>query len=106
MKLVVCCCPLDKVDYVCQDLLEKGLASCVNAIPEIQTMFRWKGKIVNREEALLLIQTPVDKPDELINSVANLYPSELPPIITLAIISGHYPYLKWAEEELPQKAKS
>jgi periplasmic divalent cation tolerance protein len=47
--------------HIAQDianaLLQKHLAACVNIVPQIQSMYEWKGKIVNNTEVLLIIKT-------------------------------------------------
>src|SRR5262249_39208891 len=38
-------------------LVQKRLAACVNVIPQIQSVYRWQGRIENACEHLLLIKT-------------------------------------------------
>ena len=38
-------------------LVEGGLAACVNVLPAVTSIYRWKGKLEKEEERLLVIKT-------------------------------------------------
>jgi periplasmic divalent cation tolerance protein len=38
-------------------LVERRLAACVNVIPQVQSIYRWKEKVEEAEEWLLVIKT-------------------------------------------------
>ena len=39
-------------------LLEQRLAACVQILPEMESVYRWQGKIERQKEVLLLINIP------------------------------------------------
>jgi periplasmic divalent cation tolerance protein len=39
-------------------LVERGLAACVNIVPQIESVYRWQGKVETSKEWLLLIKNP------------------------------------------------
>ena len=53
-------------------LLEKRLVACVSSIPQIQSMYHWKGKIETAQEILLLCKTTATKQQDLMAEITAL----------------------------------
>ena len=50
--LVLCTFPESaSVKTIAETLVNEELAACVNIIPDVQSIFRWQGKIDNANEA-------------------------------------------------------
>jgi len=79
-------------------LLEKRLAACVQTMP-IQSAYRWKGKVKNEPEILMLIKTKVSLYPEVEAFIRANHSYEVPEIILLPIADGLDGYLRWIEEE-------
>jgi periplasmic divalent cation tolerance protein len=84
-----------KAEEIARCLVSERLASCVNILPQILSIYRWKGQIETEPETLLIIKTRGDRVDEVINRVAAIHPYEVPEVISLPIEKGHEPYLDW-----------
>ena len=76
-------------------LLEKELAACVNIIPKISSVYRWKGQIKSESEVLLLIKTTKDLETEVYREVQNVHSYDTPELITFTITKGSETYLDW-----------
>ncbi|XP_045861591.1 protein CutA isoform X3 [Meles meles] len=51
-------CPNEKVaKEIARAVVEKRLAACVNLIPQITSIYEWKGKIEEDNEVLMMIKT-------------------------------------------------
>ena len=83
---------------IAEALVERRLASCVNIVPQIHSVYRWKGAVENAEEYLLIIKTLRSKEEQIRNAIAELHSYELPECITIAIESGSPEYLAWIDE--------
>lgn len=78
-------------------LVERGLAACVNVLPAVTSIYRWKGKLEREEERLLLIKTRADRFAALRDALVALHPYEVPEVLALAVADGHAPYLQWLD---------
>jgi periplasmic divalent cation tolerance protein len=77
-------------------LVELQLATCVNLFPgEVESIYRWKGKIETGKEVVALIKTTKYK--ELEEKLAKLHPYEVPEIIAIEITTGLPAYLNWLQ---------
>ena len=76
-------------------LVEKQLAACVNIIPNISSVYRWKGKIQSEPEVLLLIKTTKDLETAVYEEVQAVHSYNTPELVTLPITNGSETYLDW-----------
>jgi len=76
-------------------LVGAHLAACVQILPEIESVYRWQGKIERQAEVLLLAKTTRGKFDELEREVRSLHSYDTPEIIAVPVIAISTPYLKW-----------
>lgn len=93
--LVQVSCPPDQADSISLDLLESGLASCINVIPLVKSFYRWKGKLQQDNESLLLIKCSADSYRLLEKHILDIHPYELPEIIIVSVSGGLTDYLDW-----------
>ena len=76
-------------------LIGAHLAACVQILPEMESVYRWEGKIERQAEILLLAKTTRSKFEELEREVRALHSYETPEIIALPVVAGSAPYLAW-----------
>ncbi|AWR97810.1 divalent cation tolerance protein CutA [Acidianus sulfidivorans JP7] len=85
---------------IAKTLVEEKLAACVNIIPYVKSIYTWEGKVVEDDEAILIIKTESDVKDKIIKRIKEIHPYELPEIITLDITGGLENYLNWIRENV------
>jgi periplasmic divalent cation tolerance protein len=83
---------------VATGLVEQGLAACVNIVPGISSVYRWKGAVERASEVLLLIKTRSERFEAVRQALVALHPYELPEIVALPLEAGHAPYLAWLDD--------
>jgi len=93
-------CPPDRAEALASALVEGRHAACVNILPKIRSVYRWKGEVQRDDEALLVIKTRAAAFDALKAAVLKLHPYELPEVIAVSVERGHQPYLDWVLENV------
>jgi periplasmic divalent cation tolerance protein len=88
-------------ETIARELVQRGLAACVNVVPGLVSIYRWKGQVQREEEWLLLIKTRGERLPALREALVSLHPYELPEMVALPIEDGHPPYLAWIDENTP-----
>ena len=76
-------------------LVGAHLAACVQIFPEIESVYRWEGKIERQAEVLLLAKTTRAKFDDLEREVRALHSYDTPEIVAVPVVTGSAPYLDW-----------
>jgi periplasmic divalent cation tolerance protein len=76
-------------------LIEERLAACVNALPEMESFFRWHGAVERDRERQLLIKTTEARLPALKNRLHEMHPYDLPEFLVIRVIDGTDDYLRW-----------
>lgn len=90
----------DEARKIAQHLVEHRLAACVNILPQIESIYRWQGKVESSREWLLLIKTSVERFTAVRAAIQELHSYELPECIALSIEEGSSEYLQWLEKSV------
>jgi len=94
--LVLCTASTEKEALqIAQTLVEREEAACVNVVPMIHSVYRWKGKISSETEQLLLIKTTQALLEDVKKTVKELHSYELPEIVSISVDDGDKNALAW-----------
>ncbi|MCK4405470.1 MAG: divalent-cation tolerance protein CutA [Hadesarchaea archaeon] len=81
-------------------LVSEKLAACVSTVPNVTSVYRWRGKVERAREVLVVAKTSMKKLDRLIPRIKELHSYEVPEILALRIERGLPEYLKWLGKSL------
>jgi periplasmic divalent cation tolerance protein len=79
-------------------LVEEHLAACVNLLPPVESIYRWKGEIETATETLALMKTTEDQYWLFEARLKELHSYEVPEIVAFRASSGLPAYLRWVDE--------
>jgi periplasmic divalent cation tolerance protein len=97
--LFTTCRSPDEAERLARMVVERRLAACVNILPPVRSIYRWRGKIEESAESLLLIKTSRPRFDELSEALRAAHSYEVPEILALPVVAGSPGYLDWLEKE-------
>lgn len=80
-------------------MVTANLAACANIIPAVQSIYRWKGKIVKGREVLIILKSTKARYPALEGAIKKLHSYETPEIIALSVSDGLDQYLAWVINE-------
>ena len=84
---------------ISQALISKRRIACANIYPEIQSCYRWKGRIENEAEIPLAVKTREENFSLIVDDVQELHPYETPGIIGVPVEFVNEDYLEWVYSE-------
>jgi len=87
-------------ERIARALVDERLAACVNIVPGVVSIYRWKGNVEQEPELMLVIKTLAERVEALKARLVQLHPYELPEVVVIPIGGGHAPYLAWIEEQV------
>ena len=82
-----------------EGVVNAKLAACANVIPGIQSIYRWKGKVVKAQEVLLILKSTKPRYSALEKTIKAMHTYETPEIIALQVKEGLDQYLGWVRNE-------
>ena len=81
-------------------LVDERLAACVNVLPAMTSVYRWKGTVEQDREQQLVIKTSRDRLAALEARIRQLHAYELPEFLIIAADGGSEAYLAWVKESV------
>ena len=100
MIVLTTCGSIEEARSIASALVERQLAACVNIVPQVESIYRWKGQVEAGSECLLLIKTTEGAFEHLRNAIRELHSYEVPEFIAIHIEDGSAAYLKWIEDSV------
>jgi periplasmic divalent cation tolerance protein len=82
-------------EALAQSLVERRLAACVNVLGPARAYYRWKGKVEETEERVLLIKTVRDNLDRVREAIKAGAGYEMPEMLVVDVADGDEAYLNW-----------
>lgn len=80
-------------------LLRERLIACANIIPNIESLYWWKGKIQRHGEAAIIAKSKAANKNKIIKRVKELHSYGVPCIVFWPITGGNEDYLDWVRKE-------
>jgi periplasmic divalent cation tolerance protein len=94
--IVLTTLPIDgDAEKFASQLVEERLAACVNILPSMRSVYRWKDAIERADERQLAIKTTTARITALEARIRKLHPYDLPEFIVIPIVQGSADYLSW-----------
>ncbi len=79
-------------------LVESGAAACVSLLPEVDSVYRWQGRVERERERQLLVKTTAGRVAAVREQIARLHPYEVPELLVVEVAGGGDAYLRWVRE--------
>ena len=76
-------------------MIEKRLAACVNIFPNMVSIYSWQGATEEGNETAMLIKTVNTRVDEVLTTLKQLHPYDVPARLILPVIGGGEDFLRW-----------
>jgi periplasmic divalent cation tolerance protein len=97
----LCACPDAGVAArIARALVEERLAACVNVLPGVRSIYRWREAVEGSGEVLLLAKTTRAALPALQARIVALHPYELPEVFAVEAAGGLPAYLAWIADNV------
>lgn len=89
---------------IARELVARRQAACVNVMPGVRSVYRWKGKICKDGELLLVIKTLAEEFEGVAETIRELHSYELPEILSFGVTQGEANFLEWIRSSVDKQA--
>jgi periplasmic divalent cation tolerance protein len=85
----------EALEALAAQIVDEGLAACVNLIPRVRSVYRWDGEVHHDDETLAVLKTTRPAIGALRDRVHELHPYVIPEFLVLPVETGSDAYLGW-----------
>jgi periplasmic divalent cation tolerance protein len=89
---------------IAREIVARRQAACVNVVPGIRSIYRWKGKICKDGELLLIVKTLESELAGVQDTIRELHSYELPEILAFNVAYGERRFLDWIAGSVDKEA--
>lgn len=89
----------DEAERIGREMVEQGLAACVNILGSCRSVYRWQGAIEEADEVATIFKTQGARAEALMAAIHERHSYEVPAIVQLPIAASHRAYRDWVNAE-------
>jgi periplasmic divalent cation tolerance protein len=90
----------ESAERIARTLVDEKLVACVNLLPPMTSIYRWKGTVEKDTERQLVMKTTQAQVGPLKKRLRELHSYELPEFLVLGVAAGDPDYLSWVTSSL------
>jgi periplasmic divalent cation tolerance protein len=94
----------EQANLIAREIIARRQGACVNIVPAIRSIYRWKGKICKAGELLLIIKTLEDEFEGVSSTIRELHSYELPEILSFGVSRSEQGFLSWIATSVDKEA--
>ena len=99
-QIVLTTCPSQEIaEKLAEGLVNEQLAACVSIIPNVTSVYKWKGVVEKAQEIQLILKCRAGQFAAIKDYILAHHPYELPELIAVPLSDGLPAYLDWIKEQ-------
>jgi periplasmic divalent cation tolerance protein len=95
----------EQANLIAREIVVRRQAACVNILPGVRSIYRWKGKICKDGELMLVIKTLEGEFEGVMGTIRELNSYELPEILSFQVARGEASFLEWVAGSVDKEAE-
>jgi periplasmic divalent cation tolerance protein len=88
----------EEAERIGRTVIEERLAACINILPTMRSIYRWKGEIETADEVAAILKTSDDRANALIARIAALHSYDVPCIVAWPVDKVLGSYAAWIDD--------
>jgi len=80
-------------------LVGRELVACANILPNMISIYRWKGRIEQDTEVSMIAKTRTARVADVTAAIVEAHPYDTPAVVAVPVTGGSDPFLAWIRSE-------
>ena len=93
------CRTKEEAGKIIHQLLDQRLIACASILPEIESIYRWEGKIEEGKEVKVILKTQAEHFNSICHAIQKQGSYEVPEISQIDVTKANPKYLSWVVQE-------
>jgi periplasmic divalent cation tolerance protein len=89
----------DEALKIARAVVDEQLAACANILGQVDSIYRWQGKVEETQEVVVVFKTRKDLVAAAIARIKTLHSYDLPCAVAYDMSAGLPQYLSWIDRE-------
>jgi periplasmic divalent cation tolerance protein len=89
----------EEAERVGGELVDRGLAACVNIFPGMTAIYIWEGKRQRDGETAMIIKTRAGLAAQAVAEARRLHSYSNPALLVLPVVDGSQDFMRWIAEQ-------
>ena len=90
---------------IAHELIRNRQAACVNLLPNVHSIYRWKGRVCDDGEFLLLIKTRAKEFNSVRDTIQRINTYELPEVMAYRVDEASPAFARWISQTTEPRKK-
>jgi len=90
---------------IAEELVHRRQAACVNMVPSMRSIYRWKGKVCEDTEYILVIKTLARQYQDVAATIREINSYELPEILSFSIRDADARFCEWIVDSVSEASR-
>ena len=90
---------------IAHELIRTRQAACVNLLPNVHSIYRWKGRVCSDGEFLLLVKTSAQHFPAVRDTIQRVNTYELPEVLAYRVDEASPAFARWITQTTAAKAR-
>ena len=95
----------EQANLIAREIVARRQAACVNILPGVRSIYRWKGKICKDGELMLVVKTLEGEFEGVAATIRELHSYELPELLSFQVVRGEERFLEWIAGSVDKEAE-
>jgi periplasmic divalent cation tolerance protein len=96
----------DQALDIANALVRSRLAACVNLVPNVHSIYRWKGRVCDDGELLLMIKTRAGQFEAVRDTILKMNTYELPEVLAYRVDGASPAFASWITKATEKKPRA
>lgn len=84
---------------IAEEVVRERLAACANILPQMTSIYEWKGRLEVEEECVVILKTHADRLGWLTDRLVQLHSYDCPCVVSVPIFGGNNAFLEWVRDQ-------
>ncbi len=92
----------EEAQKIGEELISSKLAACINMIPNMNSIYTWKGKVERAKECVCIAKTINENIITAVDMIERMHSYDVPAILVLPVLGGNLKFMNHVRNQVKE----